>query len=109
MKKTFLEKPRCSWEPSPWWKGEYLLWMAAAAGPELGVQEIQQQQKKVSGTVSDAMGPIIGASVMEKGTSNGAITDFNGNFSLNVRPAPRSSSPTLAMSSRRCCGVAEHH
>ena len=60
--------------------------MAAAAGPELGVQEIQQQQKKVSGTVSDAMGPIIGASVMEKGTSNGAITDFNGNFSLNVRP-----------------------
>ncbi len=59
---------------------------AAAAGPEQGVQEIQQQQKKVTGTVSDAMGPIIGASVMEKGTSNGAVTDFNGNFSLNVRP-----------------------
>ncbi|MBO7591605.1 MAG: SusC/RagA family TonB-linked outer membrane protein [Prevotella sp.] len=60
--------------------------MAAAAGPELGVQEVQQQQKKVTGTVSDAMGPIIGASVMEKGTSNGAVTDFNGNFSLNVSP-----------------------
>ena len=59
---------------------------AAAAGPELGVQEVQQQQKKVTGTVSDAMGPIIGASVMEKGTSNGAVTDFDGNFTLNVRP-----------------------
>ena len=58
----------------------------AATGPELGVQEIQQQQKKVTGTVSDAMGPIIGASVMEKGTSNGAITDFDGNFTLNVKP-----------------------
>ena len=59
---------------------------AAAAGPEPGVQEIQQQTKKVTGTVSDAMGPIIGASVMEKGTSNGAVTDFDGNFSLNVSP-----------------------
>ena len=59
---------------------------AAAAGPELGVQEVQQQQKKVTGTVSDAMGPIIGASVMEKGTSNGAVTDFDGNFQLNVKP-----------------------
>ena len=58
----------------------------AAAGPELGVQEVQQQQKKVTGTVSDAMGPIIGASVMEKGTSNGAVTDFDGNFTLNVKP-----------------------
>ncbi len=43
-----------------------------------------QQAKKVTGTVSDAMGPVIGASVVIKGTSNGVATDFDGNFSLNA-------------------------
>lgn len=39
----------------------------------------------VKGVVNDAMGPVIGASVVEKGnTSNGTITDINGNFSLNM-------------------------
>ena len=50
------------------------------------VQEVQQAAKKITGTVVDAMGPVIGASVMEKGTSNGSVTDFNGNFTLNVKP-----------------------
>ena len=45
-----------------------------------------QQTKKITGTVSDAMGPIIGASVLVKGTSTGAATDFDGKFSLNVKP-----------------------
>lgn len=55
-----------------------------ATGNEQSVQTVQQQIK-VSGTVSDAMGPVIGASVVEKGnTSNGTITDVNGNFSLSV-------------------------
>jgi len=40
-------------------------------------------QKQVSGTVVDAAGePIIGASVIVKGTSTGTVTDFNGNFTL---------------------------
>ena len=43
-----------------------------------------QQSKKITGTVSDAMGPVIGASVVIKGTSNGVATDFDGNFSLNA-------------------------
>lgn len=39
----------------------------------------------VSGTVSDTTGqPLIGAAVVEKGTSNGKITDENGKFSLTV-------------------------
>ena len=46
---------------------------------------VVQQANKVTGTVKDALGPIIGASVMEKGTSNGTITDMDGKFSLNVR------------------------
>ena len=48
--------------------------------------EAVQQTKKVTGTVSDAMGPVIGANVMEKGTTNGVITDFDGNFTLEVKP-----------------------
>ena len=42
------------------------------------------QPKKVSGTVVDKIGPVIGASVVEKGTSNGVITDLDGNYTLNV-------------------------
>ena len=45
-----------------------------------------QQTKKITGTVSDAMGPVIGASVVIKGTSNGVATDFDGNFSLQASP-----------------------
>lgn len=40
-------------------------------------------QKKVTGTIVDGAGdPIIGASVMVKGTSNGSVTDFDGNFTI---------------------------
>ena len=45
-----------------------------------------QQQTQVVGVGIDAMGPVIGASVLEKGTTNGTITDFDGRFSLNVQP-----------------------
>ncbi len=44
-----------------------------------------QKAKKIKGTVVDSKGePIIGASVLVKGTSNGTITDVDGNFSLNA-------------------------
>ena len=50
-------------------------------------QEVQQATKKITGTVVDAQGPVIGASVVEKGkTGNGVITDFDGNFTLTVSP-----------------------
>ena len=45
-----------------------------------------QQTKQATGYVSDSQGPLIGATVMEKGTNNGTVTDFNGFFSLNVKP-----------------------
>jgi TonB-linked SusC/RagA family outer membrane protein len=45
-----------------------------------------QQARKITGTVVDAQGPVIGASVVVKGTTNGVATDFDGNFSLNANP-----------------------
>ncbi len=42
-------------------------------------------QNKITGNVTDASGePIIGASVLVKGTTNGTISDIDGNFTLNV-------------------------
>ncbi len=46
----------------------------------------QQAKKTVTGTVEDAMGPIAGANVVEKGTTNGTITDMDGKFTLDVSP-----------------------
>ena len=47
--------------------------------------EVVQQSAALNGTVVDAAGePIIGANVLQKGTTNGTITDFDGKFTLNV-------------------------
>ncbi len=47
-------------------------------------------QNRVSGTVLDANGePLIGVSVLEAGTNNGAVTDINGKFSLSVKSGAR--------------------
>ena len=42
------------------------------------------QAQEVTGTVSDASGPLPGASVVVKGTTNGTQTDFDGNYALEV-------------------------
>lgn len=54
-------------------------------GKSFGVAE-QLQMYTAHGTVTDPNGdPVIGASIREKGTGNGIITDVNGKFSLNVK------------------------
>lgn len=46
---------------------------------------IQQEKKQITGTVLDEEGlSVIGANIVEVGTTNGTVTDVNGNFSLNV-------------------------
>ncbi|MCD7937816.1 MAG: TonB-dependent receptor, partial [Tannerellaceae bacterium] len=46
---------------------------------------LSAQTVTLTGNITDDTGePIIGASILEKGTTNGTITDFDGNFSLNV-------------------------
>ncbi len=48
-------------------------------------EAVQQRKIVVRGTVRDVTGePVIGATVMEKDTNNGIITDYNGGFSLEV-------------------------
>ena len=52
----------------------------------LMVAMTMQAQQEISGNVVDPEGePIIGATVMEKGTSNGVITDIDGNFRMKVQ------------------------
>ena len=58
--------------------------MQAYAGDASSPVPEVQQTKKITGTITDAQGPVIGASVVVKGTSNGVATDFDGNFTLNV-------------------------
>ncbi len=52
----------------------------------LSVCTLMYAQTEVRGTVTDTTGEtVIGATVMEKGTSNGTITDFDGNFVIKVQ------------------------
>ena len=49
---------------------------------------VVQQGKKVTGMVVDGAGePVIGANVVVKGTTNGTITDFDGNYTIEGVPA----------------------
>lgn len=52
-------------------------------------QEGNQQGKErtITGVVSDDMGPLIGVNVLVKGSSNGCITDLDGNFTLTTTEA----------------------
>lgn len=60
--------------------------ISTASDNSLGVTE-QMQMQTVTGLVVDSNDdPVIGASVVEKGTTNGIVTDLDGKFTLNVKP-----------------------
>lgn len=49
------------------------------------IQTVQQQGKTINGRVTDEKGePIIGSNIIEKNTTNGTVTDIDGNFSFKV-------------------------
>ena len=56
-----------------------------SAAPQEGNQ--QGKERTITGVVSDDMGPLIGVNVLIKGTSNGCITDLDGNFTLTTTEA----------------------
>lgn len=45
-----------------------------------------QQSRKITGEIHDASGALIGATIKEKGTTNGVVTDLDGNFTINIKP-----------------------
>ena len=52
---------------------------------ENSIATLQQSGRRITGVVADEKGePIIGANVIEKGTTNGTVTDIDGNFSLQI-------------------------
>ncbi|MDR1370510.1 MAG: SusC/RagA family TonB-linked outer membrane protein, partial [Dysgonamonadaceae bacterium] len=54
---------------------------------QVPVNSGDSRKQKVSGIVKDSDGePLIGANVMEKGTTNGTMTDIDGNFNLDISP-----------------------
>ena len=59
--------------------------MSVVLGLVLGASALLAQNITVTGTVTDAMKePIIGASILQQGTTNGTATDIDGNFTLSV-------------------------
>ena len=78
-----MSKTRNSWLAA----GLTLLLVSGAPGffaPSL-MQTAEAQSQKITGTVVDEFGdPVIGANVRVKGTTNGAVTDIDGQFSLDT-------------------------
>lgn len=67
-------------------KGSYIV-LSSYKAKETSALVIAQQKKTITGVVTDDLGePIIGANVIEKGTTNGIITDIDGKFTLEVAP-----------------------
>ena len=63
--------------------GSYII--LSAKGSSSDYTEINQQSRIITGTVIDEYGePIIGANVIEKGTTNGTITGLDGDFVLEI-------------------------
>ncbi|MGA9590227.1 MAG: carboxypeptidase-like regulatory domain-containing protein, partial [Salegentibacter sp.] len=63
----------------PW--GKFLLFLSLAF-----TLTVNAQTTTISGTVSDATGPLPGVTVMVKGTTKGTTTDFDGNYTLSNVP-----------------------
>ena len=67
-------------------KGSYIV-LSSHKVKETSALLVDRQKKTITGVVTDEMGePIIGANVIEKGTTNGIITDIDGKFTLEVAP-----------------------
>ena len=63
----------------------FSLWLLFFA--VLGIQSALAQSYRVKGNVVSKTGnePLIGVSILQKGTTNGVVTDIDGNYTLNVK------------------------
>lgn len=78
---TLLKNTKISYEV----EGSHVILSKKEHADNLNNPVIAQQGKTITGTVIDTYGePVIGANVVQKGTTNGTITDFDGQFSITV-------------------------
>lgn len=64
---------------------ENVVYLSKRESESSSVKQEGKKTKQVSGRIVDANGePLVGVSVLEKGTTNGTITDFDGNYTLTV-------------------------
>ena len=70
------------------WQVAYAYALTSVGGEEISVKI--QEKRTLTGTVVDANDgqPLLGASILIKGTSDGVITDMNGNYSITVTKSP---------------------
>ncbi len=65
------------------------MWMPVAYGAQTAYpsdQAVAADDQVITGTVEDAEGPLIGATVKVSGTTNGTVTDFQGKFKIKCKP-----------------------
>ncbi len=84
MNSSFIKTTLCVGACMVFQLGDLPAIMATPFTPAMG---IMQQTKRITGTVLDERGEaVIGANVIEKGTTNGVMTGLDGEFSLEVKP-----------------------
>ena len=86
---TFWTTRRSLLKAAPMMMGLMLIGTPVSAFAELPSNSVEmtQQTAAIQGKVIDANGdPLIGVNLIEVGTTNGTITDIDGNFALNVSP-----------------------
>ncbi|MGM9734305.1 MAG: carboxypeptidase-like regulatory domain-containing protein, partial [Prevotella sp.] len=66
----------------------------------MSVLTAQAQTNTVKGTVSGSDGPVIGATVKVKGSSTGVVTDYDGNYTIKVKPGDVLTFSYLGMSTK---------
>ena len=60
---------------------------AVYAGVPAGIpMPVRQMQQPIKGTVTDGHEPLVGATVVVSGTTNGTVVDIDGNFTINCEP-----------------------
>lgn len=58
--------------------------LTSAGNVEVASTNVTQQSRKVTGVIKDTFGPVAGANVIQKGTTNGTTTDMDGKYSIDV-------------------------
>lgn len=70
------------------------------------LQTINAQQKTVTGTIKSSVDgePVIGATIIIRGTASGTVTDLNGNFSIGV-PGGMYTEPIICLKVQGRCEI----